>query len=86
MVGGYRCAVGICNNQSQKEPKISFFRFPKDKKLQKEWIRRCFRKDTFNPGTSRICKVHFSDNDFQTDLKAKLMNLPEKAQLKPGGK
>lgn len=85
MTGGYRCAVAACKNQSGKEPKLSFFSFPKDENLRKEWIKRCHRKENFNPKTSRICRNHFSDGDIEFNLKSEFLNLSQKPRLKPGG-
>lgn len=58
---GTICSVAICKNsfykQKEGEEKLMFFSFPKDDSLRKEWIRRCFRKDSVNPKTGRICNV-----------------------------
>lgn len=91
MTGGCRCAIAACSSQQTKTKNdtgqnLSFFRFPKDLKIRKEWIRRCYRKDKFNPDTSRICKLHFKDNDFEINFKSQLLNMPDKPILKSEGK
>lgn len=47
-------------------------RFPKNVKLQKQWILKCKRMDNWNPIESYICSNHFCENDYMRDLKAEL--------------
>ncbi|XP_044262142.1 THAP domain-containing protein 5-like [Tribolium madens] len=83
---GTICSVAICKSNAQKAKrggeKIKFFSFPKNPEIRKEWVRRCHRKDKWDPRNKRICSKHFTDGDYQDSLQAKLLNIrPEK--LKP---
>lgn len=87
---GERCAVACCNNSRVKtrnfpvENKIFYFRFPKDPILSKEWVQRCYRANTcFNPKTSVICSEHFTNDDYERDLKAELLKITPSRVLKP---
>jgi hypothetical protein len=44
------------------------------------------RADKFNPKSSHICSEHFNADDFERNLKAELLNLKVKRQLKKSGK
>lgn len=57
------CAVAKCPNYGPKIG-INYFVFPKDTHLREIWIYNCYRKDAFNPNTSRICSEHFDLSDF----------------------
>lgn len=79
---GRTCAVFGCNNNSVRTKargeNIVYHRFPKENNLvfstvRKEWIRRCGRSNTFNPHTSQICSIHFTQNDFERDLRNELL-------------
>lgn len=79
---GTRCAVYGCNNTYKTklpdDQKIILHTFPKLKNIvsetmRREWIRRCMRKDQFNPDTSRICSMHFVANDYERDLQNELL-------------
>lgn len=58
------CCVYKCNNQYDQKAKskgLSFFRFPKNKRQRKAWIKAINRKD-WTPGEhSWICSAHFID-------------------------
>lgn len=61
------------------------FRFPKNLKLQKEWILKCKRAGKWNPSSSCICSVHFKDDEFIRDLQSELLGYaPKRRILKPG--
>lgn len=53
-----------CKSSNRESTKISFFRFPSDKKLSKQWTSFC-RKNIINIKTSRICMKHFNAGDFE---------------------
>lgn len=63
---------------------ISFHRFPKGSNLKEAWLRACELREDFptEHTNARICSRHFNDDDFERDLKAELLNLKEKRQLK----
>ena len=52
------CAVG-CANRVTKGSKVSFYRFPVDLELRRQWIAAVDRKDWQPTEHSRICSAHF---------------------------
>ena len=75
-----RCAIYGCDNNNRGEKpknKISFFRFPYEENELQMWILACCRSDKINISNSRVCSVHFKEEDFYPMLK-------EKQQLKEG--
>lgn len=89
MPGGTVCSVAICKNNSKTAKEhgenLIFFSFPKDVKVQKEWIRKCYRKDKWNCANKRLCSRHFKPEDFEDELQARLLNIQPK-KLKRDGK
>ena len=67
------CAIFGCSNHTRNK-EISFFRFPKDKEICKVWINHCKGKDFINLKNARICSVHFLPEDYERDLKHKLLS------------
>ena len=66
-----KCAAINCRSGyagEDKDPNITFHRFPvKDEKLLLQWLKCIARKD-FKPSEhSRICWLHFKDEDFVND-------------------
>ncbi len=57
------CSVFGCYASSSKNPELSFFLYPKDKKLRNAWICRVRREDFSPSSTSCICSRHFLDTD-----------------------
>ncbi len=72
------CAVSTCNNPKD----VSYHTFPKIEQMQKVWVTKCKRSDTFNPRTAHICERHFEQDAYERDLKAELLGLPPKKWLK----
>jgi len=72
-------AVAICPSPSG----VSYHRFPKNPKLRRLWKLACKRQDEFDEEKWRICSNHFSEDDFQRDLKNELLNRPLVKKLKP---
>ena len=76
MPGGTVCSVATCKSNSKKAKEnlehIMFFTFPKEPEIRREWIKKCYRKDKFNPKYKRICSRHFKPNDFEDELQARL--------------
>lgn len=90
--GGMICSVAVCKSISTKAKKkkkngeaLAFFSFPKNCDLRKEWVRKCFRKDKFDPANKRVCSKHFKNEDFEDYIKANLMGTHPK-RLKNTGK
>ena len=57
-----RCAVWNCTSNNSKACQLSFFRFPRDKALQREWVKFCgrlgiFMKNSQKPNFSLIGPV-----------------------------
>ena len=77
------CCVPGCINHSSKTYNISYHRIPNDKGLQKAWLAR-IRRDNLPPlRNCYVCSEHFTDECFETDLKAQLMpELKVKKRLK----
>jgi hypothetical protein len=69
------CAAFVC----------SFYTFPKDTNVRKQWVHYCRRKD-FIPGKGhRLCSVHFSNECFEKRPELiKQMGLKFNKQLKTG--
>ena len=49
------------------------YRFPKDKKVCREWVKACKRRDKFSTESYRVCSIHFDKEDYERDLKAELL-------------
>ena len=58
--GGFTCCVPGCYNNSKKHKgKFSFYNFPGDQNLRRQWLHNISRKD-FRPTTGhRVCSAHF---------------------------
>ena len=75
----YCCAVGCVNDSSKQSKieneKISFYRLPNDKKIQKLWIDKIRRPKVNLPPyrNIRICHLHFEEECFERDLKSELL-------------
>ncbi|XP_060877180.1 THAP domain-containing protein 1-like, partial [Metopolophium dirhodum] len=59
------CVAFGCSNRFEPGKSIHFFRFPiKNEELTQLWV-NAIRRKNFNPTQwSRICSVHFTENDF----------------------
>ena len=67
------CCVPGCINHSSKTSNISYHRIPNDKALRKAWLAR-IRRDNLPPlQNCYVCSEHFTDDCFESDLKAQLM-------------
>ena len=77
------CCVPGCINHSSKTSNISYHRIPNDKALRKAWLAR-IRRDNLPPlQNCYVCSEHFTDDCFESDLKAQLMpELKVKGRLK----
>lgn len=68
MGNGIRCAVKSCNNRYSKY--LSFFGFPKDIKMKKQWIKNCGLEDLKKFKNSlKVCRKHFTDDCFSNATK-----------------
>jgi len=68
---GVRCSVKSCSNRYSKY--LSFFGFPKDIEIKKQWIEKCGLLD-LDPtkkikGSLRVCRKHFEDDCFLNTAK-----------------
>lgn len=65
-----------CHSDNQAKivlKNVSFFTFPKNKKMALEWVKLCKRKDKFNIVNARICSKHFTQEDYVRNLKHELL-------------
>lgn len=76
------CAVYGCKNKKKRRREhgdtVTYHRFPKEKdadakRIRLMWISRCKRNDDFNADTHRICSNHFTEEDYERDLKNELL-------------
>lgn len=88
-MGGNRCkcVVADCKNKPYQNPNsdLRFFAVPtKPPELVKKWLQLCQREKAFNDSrhSSRICDVHFVEDDFERDLRNELLGLPPRRRLK----
>lgn len=62
-MGGTKCSVPGCrSNYNSAEGHISVFKFPSDKELKEDWVRRIHRKDFVPTKYSVVCIKHFQSN------------------------
>lgn len=72
---GKRCTVATCNNSHIKTKafNIVYHKFPRDPDLKNIWINRCRRDGEWNPDTSSVCSVHFTEDDYERDFQHELL-------------
>ncbi|XP_030766493.1 uncharacterized protein LOC115890404 [Sitophilus oryzae] len=80
----YLCVLPVFTNKrgkrKGKEKKnndwinLCCWHLQKDPKIRKQWVEKCYRKDTFSVKYKRICSKHFKLEDFEDLIKAKLLN------------
>ena len=77
------CCVPLCTKKDKRDKetgeKISFFRFPEDEDLMKQWI-HAIRRDvgpyfSVNEGT-RVCSRHFKTEDLRKSLNGRVSPKP----------
>ena len=77
------CCVPLCTKKDKRDKetgeKISFFRFPEDEDLMKQWI-HAIRRDvgpyfSVNEGT-RVCSRHFKAEDLRKSLNGRVSPRP----------
>ena len=57
--GGFTCCVPGCFTNNERDPHLSFYVFPKKKKLRRRWLHSTSRK-SFKPTTGhQVCSLHF---------------------------
>ena len=58
--GGFTCCVPGCYNNSKKHNgKFSFYNFPGDQNLRRQWLHNISRKDFRPTAGHRVCSAHF---------------------------
>uniref|UniRef100_A0A8D8TFG5 52 kDa repressor of the inhibitor of the protein kinase n=2 Tax=Cacopsylla melanoneura TaxID=428564 RepID=A0A8D8TFG5_9HEMI len=79
--GGYNlCAALYCNHNRKRNPNLSFFRFPKNPKVCRQWVINSKRFDLLNKEPSYLyancimCADHFEDNLFTHKIKNRLLD------------
>ena len=84
----FTCAVAECENSEAvkklRGKTLIYHRFPKDPNTFKSWVSKCKRGDKRLPDFSkaRICCDHFTEDDYDRDLKSELLGIPAKRRLK----
>ncbi|CAG9827867.1 unnamed protein product [Diabrotica balteata] len=77
-----RCAVFGCSSDNQTtkrvDKSVSFYGFPKDSVVEKQWVIACCREGKFNTKTSRICSKHFKPESFERNLQQELLQYESK--------
>lgn len=57
--GGTTCCIPTCDSNTKRNPELSFYQIPTDKKLRKMWLHWIGRAN-FTPGKHhRVCSKHF---------------------------
>ena len=78
------CVAFECNVQAkekQKDPKIRFHTFPKDKELRQAWIHAIGR--TSLPKNPRLCSKHFEEHCFKQSYLMEVRLLGSSRMLNP---
>ncbi|KAL6266694.1 hypothetical protein P5V15_003531 [Pogonomyrmex californicus] len=58
----YNCCVKNCR-RTKSDPKRTYFSFPKDDVLRKQWLNACQRDETnMNFDIARVCSLHFEED------------------------
>lgn len=88
---GCRCTVATCTNSLEKTKKkgnvVQYHNFPKDVNIRDIWVQYSGRVGKWNPKSCRICSDHFTQEDYEEDKIAKMLNLkPKRRFLKKSGK
>ena len=69
---GMKCCVRKCKSGYDSESpgikKVSFHSFPSDSDLRDKWIQNIANKNWEPKPTSRVCSLHFEENDFQVSI------------------
>ena len=84
-----QCSVFDCKNVSgedrcYKGNSISYHRFPTAPKLRRTWIIKISRKEWAPTKNAVVCSCHFSKEDFEEDMVARIMGTQPHPKLKPG--
>ena len=68
------CVPGCTNYYSRSSDKIiSYHRIPKEKRLRKSWIAKLQRDNLPPHENCCVCSEHFTEDCFESDLKAQLL-------------
>ena len=69
---GWKCCAPECFSGYDSGPEIqrekfsgSFHKFPTDPDLRNKWIRKIRREKQEPSNNSRVCSLHFKEDDFQ---------------------
>ena len=57
--GGFTCCVPGCFTNNERDPHLSFYVFPKKKKLRRRWLHSISRKSFKPTAGHRVCSLHF---------------------------
>ena len=62
------CVAVGCNSDSRDGKGLSFYKFPVDENLKKQWLIKIKRKNIQSMKHARICHLHFEEDCFKRDL------------------
>ena len=63
------------HTHTQKDSKIKYHHFPKNKAYRDQWVHACCRADTINTKYAIVCSIHFKPEDYKDDLKLRLLGI-----------
>lgn len=70
----FKCSIPVCESEYPNKENIRFFKFPLNALNKRKWIEILTK--TFPAievgGNSRLCQLHFSDQQFSSTLKSRL--------------
>lgn len=69
------CVAVGCTNHKKKNPELSFYKLPSDKKISLEWKAKIKRENL--PKIVRVCEKHFEENCFDSHVDLKNRLLPD---------
>lgn len=75
------CAVPTCATTHRAVDK-TLYRFPKNAKYARIWVRCCMKKDSFNTKNAFICSSHFADEAYQRDISHDVLGYSSKKTLR----
>ena len=53
------CCAPHCSNNRKRDPRLKFYRIPKDIKRRKVWLDRIRRQNFMPTNNTRLCSTHF---------------------------
>ena len=57
--GGTSCCIPTCDSNTKRNPELSFYQFPTDRKLRKMWLHWVGRANFVQNKYHKVCSRHF---------------------------